>query len=301
MKQVTSIGEILFDVFETEEKLGGAPFNFIYHIIKLTGDGKIISRIGNDNSGNEILKFFKQNKISPEYMQIDSVHPTGTAKPELNNEKIPVWNITTNTAYDFIEMNKGIKKLADEKTSCIYFGTLAQREEISRKTIQSLFNRKIKYFYDLNIRQNFYSGEIIRSSLNTANVVKLNSEELTIIKDLFFVPFKRSFNQDKIADLLITTFDIDLLCITMGGEGAALYNKNDSCHYQILVNKSDIADTVGAGDAYAAILCIGYLRNWDIKKTNKLASEFAAEIIKIQGALPSDDSLYNYFKNEINN
>ena len=195
MNQIASVGEILFDIFDNQKKIGGAPFNFIYHIIKLTGEGNFISRIGNDNFGKKVLEFFRQNKISSDYLQIDSSHPTGTAKPELNNEKIPVWNITTNTAYDFIELNKEIKKLVDEKPGCIYFGTLAQREEKSRKTIQSLFNMKIKYFYDLNIRQSFYSREIIGLSLKTANVVKLNSDELTIIKELFCDPSKVSLSQ----------------------------------------------------------------------------------------------------------
>lgn len=300
MKQVTSIGEILFDVFDEGKKIGGAPFNFIYHIIKITGEGNFISRVGNDNFGKAVLEFFKLNSISSDFLQVDKVHPTGLAKPELNNEKIPVWNIKTNTAYDFIELNKETGKLIDEKTGCMYFGTLAQREEISRKTIQSLFDRKIKYIYDLNIRQNFYSSEIVELSLKAADVVKLNLDELIIIKELFFEPSKVSLSQDKTANFLIKEFNIDLLCVTMGEKGAALYKKDDTSYYRTHVNQTDIVDTVGAGDAYAAILCVGYLRNWDIRKTNKLASEFAAEIIKIQGALPPDNSLYNYFKKEIN-
>ena len=300
MNQIASVGEILFDIFDNQKKIGGAPFNFIYHIIKLTGEGNFISRIGNDSLGKKILEFFRQNKISSDYLQIDNIRPTGTAKPELNNEKIPVWNITTNTAYDFIELSKEIKKLVDEKTGCIYFGTLAQREEKSRKTIQSLFNMKKIYFYDLNIRQRFYSKEIVGLSLKAANVVKLNSDELTIIKELFFNPSKVSLSQDETADFLIKKFKIDLLCITMGEEGAVLYKENYSSYYQTHVNQTDIADTVGAGDAYAAILCIGYLKNWEIRKTNKLASEFAAEIIKAHGALPPNDLLYIYFQKEIN-
>ncbi|MGB8321114.1 MAG: PfkB family carbohydrate kinase [Ignavibacteriaceae bacterium] len=300
MMQITSIGEILFDIYNKQKKIGGAPFNFIYHIIKLTGEGNFISRIGKDPLGNEVLEFFRLNKISSDYLQIDNIYFTGTAKPELNNEKIPVWNIKTETAYDFIELNKEIDKLVDEKTGCIYFGTLAQRKIISRKTIQSLFKKSKKYFYDLNIRQNFYSKEIVELSLKAAHVVKLNIDELIIIKDLFFEPSKISLSQDETADILINKFKIDLLCITMGGKGAALYKGNDSCCYQIDVKQNDIVDTIGAGDAYAAILCIGYLNNWDIRKTNRLASEFAAEIIKIQGAIPADDSLYNYFKKVIN-
>lgn len=300
MKQIASIGEILFDIFDKEEKIGGAPFNFIYHVIKLIGEGNFISRIGYDRLGETVLEFFKSNEISRDFLQIDKSHPTGTAKPELNKEKIPEWEIVTCTAYDFIELNSGIKKLIDEKTNCIYFGTLAQREKISRNTIQSLFNRRVKYFYDLNIRQNFFSKDIIESSLKTANVVKLNFDELAIIKELFFEYNENSSSLNKIGEIIIKKFDIELLCITMGEKGAVLYKENDHCFYQTNVIKTDIIDTVGAGDAYAAILCIGYLRNWDIRKTNKLASDFAAEIIKIQGALPADDLIYSSFRKRIN-
>lgn len=299
MKQITSIGEILFDIFDKEEKIGGAPFNFIYHIIKLTGEGNFISRIGNDRLGNAVLEFFKFNNIPHDYLQIDKIHPTGLAKPELNEEKIPEWNIKTNAAYDFIELTKDTEKVINEKTNCIYFGTLAQREEISRKTIQSFFNRKVKYFCDLNIRQNYFSKEIIELSLKTADIVKLNLDELMIIRDLFFESPEIYLNQDESAEILIKKFNIDLLCITMGEKGAVLYKENDSCYYQTYVNQADIVDTVGAGDAYAAMLCLAYLKKRDIGKTNKLASEFASEIIKVQGALPPDDSIYSHFKKRV--
>ncbi len=300
MKQITSIGEILFDIFGSDEKLGGAPFNFIYHIIKLTGQGNFISRIGDDRLGKSILEFFKSNKISSNYIQIDKEYPTGEAEPELSKEKIPVWKIKNSTAYDLIESNKEIKKLINEKTDCIYFGTLAQRNEKSQRTIQSLFNNKIKYFCDLNIRQNFYSRDIIEKSLNAANVLKINLDELSLIKDLFIKNGGALLHQEKIARVIIKEFNIDLLSITMGEKGAVIYKENDSCYYRAAVNQNEIKDTVGAGDAYAAILCIGYLRNWDIRKINKLASEFAAEIIKIKGALPDYDSIYLDFSKRIN-
>lgn len=300
MKQIVSVGEILFDIFDNTSKLGGAPFNFIYHIIKLTGEGNFISRIGNDSLGETVLEFFRTNKISSRYLQIDKSHPTGLARPEFNKEKIPEWKIKLNTAYDFIELNNKIKLLLDKKTSCLYFGTLAQRKVISRKTIQSLFNKRIKYFCDLNIRQDFFSKDIIESSFKAANVVKFNSDELTIIKELFFENDKTYLAQDKIAEALAKKFNIELLCITLGEKGAFLYKGSDFCFYQSAVNQIDIVDTVGAGDAYASILCLGYLRNWDIRKINKLASEFAAEITKIQGALPSTDSIYSCFRKGLN-
>jgi fructokinase len=159
MPLITSIGEILFDVYNNYRKLGGAPFNFIYHIIKLTGEGNFISRIGEDTNGEDILNFLRKKSISPEYIQNDKEHPTGRATANLDENKIPHWVIEENCAYDFIEMKSSTEELI-RKTDCLYFGTLAQRNSVSRNTIQSLFRRRIKYFCDLNIRQNFFTKKL---------------------------------------------------------------------------------------------------------------------------------------------
>lgn len=302
MKQITSIGEILFDLYGGEKRIGGAPFNFIYHIINLTGNGNFISRIGNDRLGKDILEFLKFHNISSYYIQIDIKHPTGEASAKLDESKIPEWTIMPDTAYDFIQLSQEVKELIDNYTSCVYYGTLAQRSNESRNTIQSLFNSEVKYFCDLNIRQNFYKKEIIERSLKAANVVKLNYDELKLIADLLFNHVKDPFKleDEDFARLIIKKFNIDLLCVTMGENGAILYKGNDSYHCKVNVKPDEIIDTVGAGDAYSVILCIGYLKNWNIKKINILACDFASEIIKIKGALPSDNSLYNEFRKKIN-
>ena len=299
MNSITSIGEILFDIVRDEEKLGGAPFNFIYHVINLTGKGNFISRVGNDLFGKMILSFLESENISSDYIQVDEEHSTGVARAKMDVDKIPIWSIKSNTAYDFMELNKEITELIDKNTDCIYFGTLAQRMEKSRGTIHSLFNKKLKYFCDLNIRQDFYSKEIIKVSLNAANVVKLNLDELKLIYNLFIESSGFPFSLESAVNYLIKEFNIELLCVTMGEEGAALYNGNDSCLYRVKVNDDEIADTIGAGDAYAAILCIGYLNKWEIRKINRLACEFASEIVKIKGALPGDDLIYSEFRKEI--
>lgn len=294
MKRITAFGEILFDVYPEVKKLGGAPFNFIYHIKKLTGNGNFISRIGNDAAGNEILSLMKSNFISTQFMQVDAQHPTGDAFSNLDENKIPHWKIETDCAYDFIKPDENIRKLINKSTDCLYFGTLAQRSEQSKMTLHSLFGRRIKYFCDLNIRQSFYSKKIIETSLKACNVLKLNDEELKLVNNLFF---QENFDEINLAKIVSERFKIDLVCITLGPNGAIIYKDGASNHFKIEVEQ--VLDTVGAGDAYAAILCLGYLENWEISKINKIASGFAAEIVKIEGALPNDDSFYKEIRTTV--
>ncbi len=296
MKNITSIGEILFDVYPDGKQLGGAPFNFIYHIFKLTGQGKFISRVGNDDLGNEIIDFLKTNNISSEFIQLDEQHKTGVAKPALNESKIPDWTIELNRAYDFIELNDKVENLISKNSDCLCFGTLAQREEKSRSTIQSLFNEKIKYFCDLNIRQKFYSKDVIEKSLNTADVLKLNMDEIKLVNGILL---EDEFELKNTAQKLIQKYKIDMLCVTNGENGSYLFTKDEENHYKVKVD--DIVDTVGAGDAYSAILCIGYLNGWKLSRINKNASEFAAEVVRVNGALPKDESIYENFRDKINN
>ena len=296
MKKITSIGEILFDIYPDGKKLGGAAFNFVYHIIKLTGKANFVSRVGNDSDGNEILDILKNKNVSTEFIQIDQKHKTGIAETTLNEKKIPTFVIEKNRAYDFIELTNSLEKLISENTDCLYFGTLAQRNKQSRETIRYLSEKKVKCICDLNIRQNFYTPEIIEASLKVANVLKLNEDELELVNKLVL---KTEYDSTKTARKLLEIFNIELLCVTKGSAGAVLYSGDKENFYKISNNK--VVDTVGAGDAYASLLCIGYLKNWNIEKCNKLASEFANEIVKIEGALPDDDGVYESFKEIILN
>ena len=288
--KVTSLGEILFDIYTDNKKLGGAPFNFIYHIIKLTGKGNLVSRIGNDKNGEDILQFLNSSEISTEFIQIDSKHPTGTAKPVLSENKIPRWQITTGTAYDYIEDSTAINRLIENDTDCLYFGSLAQRGKQTRDTLHTYFGRDIKYFCDLNIRQKFYDREILETSIKASDVLKLNIDELKLVNRLMY---DGEFDFEKSSLQLKDDFNIDLLCITLGGEGSVLFYK-DKIHSHS-VHEKNVIDTVGAGDAFAALLCIGYFSGWDIERINRTASEFASEIVQIHGALPDNDSIYEKF------
>ena len=297
MKKITSFGEILFDVYPDGKKLGGAPFNFIYHIIKLTGKANFVSRVGNDQNGDEILQILKDREISSEFIQIDQNHKTGVAKTTLNEKKIPDFIIEENVAYDFIELTDPLKKLISQNTDCFYFGTLAQRSEQSRNTVQKLAaDPNVKCICDLNIRQNYYTPETIEQSLSAVDVLKLNEQELELVNKLII---KSEVNKTETVEKMMRIFNIELLCVTKGSSGAILYKDGQENYYKIKNDK--VVDTVGAGDAYASMLCIGYLMNWSIEKINKLASEFANEIIKVKGALPEDDTVYQSFKKIIMN
>lgn len=290
MPAIASIGEILFDIYDDDKKIGGAPFNFIYHIIKLSGSGNFISRVGNDENGKEILDFFKKSEIPDEYIQIDSEHSTGKAVANLNENKIPNWVIEENSAYDFIELTNEVDDFV-KNSDCLYFGSLAQRNNVSRETIQSLFNKDVKFFCDLNIRQKFYTKEIAELSLRTADVLKINEDELILLNDLFL---KEKYNLERSALELKELFNVDMICVTKGESGSYLFKGDKADYCKASVEKP--VDTVGAGDAFAAILCIGYLSKLNLGELNKTANDFAGEIVKITGALPYTDGIYDRFR-----
>lgn len=288
---IVSIGEVLFDVFPCCRWLGGAPFNFISHVNKLTGRGYFISSVGNDIFGEEILEEMNRNNIPREFVEKDVLHPTGLASVKVDKNGDPSFTIVENSAYDFIKVSPETREFVKNNASMVYFGSLAQRNTVSREAIRSLWGLDVKYFCDINIRQQFYDKETVTSSLGAADVVKLNLSELELIYELLYGGI---FEMDSAALRLMQEFHIDLVCVTMDADGAALYRGNEKDSYKASV--SQIADTVGAGDAYSAILAIGYLKGWPLRRINGIASEFASAVCQIEGALPKDDEFYKDYK-----
>jgi fructokinase len=327
MFKITAIGEILFDMYPTSKNLGGAPLNFLYHVHKITGCGNMVSRVGHDVLGKKVFDFLYKNKISTRFIQEDHLHPTGVATVLMNENKQPSFVIDADRAYDFIETSEELEQLVKKETDCFYFGTLAQRNEVTRKTIQLLFNKGTEYFYDLNIRDDFFNKEIIELSLRAADVLKVSIEELKLLNDLFLpAPLgNETFDIEKTSAELMEKFNIELLAVTLGSDGSALFSSSEFIrkdgtngsdgtsglteeterrtgkfdYYK--PNPVEPVDTLGAGDAFASILCIGYLQRWSLRKINKLANNFAAEICRIKGALPEDEGVYSYIKEKIKN
>lgn len=295
-KSITSIGEILFDIYGDIKTIGGAPFNFIYHINRFMDNTIFISAIGKDNEGKKIFNFLLDENISTEFIKINQTKPTGRVIVELNEDKIPEYNIKTDVAYDFIELSENEKNKILKTSQMIYFGSLCQRNEVSRKTIQSLFNTEALLFCDINLRQNYYSKKIIEDSLNSCNILKLNETELDLITNLCF---KESQSYLKNVTNILTKYNIDYISVTKGNNGADIFSKNGSVSYKSEI--INVVDTVGAGDAYSAILALGILNNIEIDKTNSLATSFAAEVCKQKGALINNSKIYDKYYKELLN
>lgn len=290
--RVTAIGEILYDVYPDKKKLGGAPFNFIYHIWKILGNVTFVSSVGNDANGKEMLSFLNSISFNTKHIYIDKKFPTGTVQVKLSEDKTPQFTISPECSYDYITLRDSTRQLIENETDLLYLGTLSTRSETSRNTIMSLFNKPhLKYFCDLNLRHNFYTKELIEKTLLTCNVLKINQEELDKLKQFFDL---QQFNNRAI-EQLITKFDIDLIGLTLGENGAELYTKNENNYYKTEI--INVVDTLGAGDAFAAILCLGYLYKMPITEINKLANKFAAEICMVNGALPNDNLVYEKVRN----
>jgi len=288
---ITSIGEILFDIYPNHKRLGGAPLNFIYHVKKLTDNGNIISRVGKDVLGNKAVNDLKHSGLSFDYIQHDNLHPTGMAIVHLDDSGIPNFKIDTDSAYDFIEMNDENENLIIADTDCLYFGTLAQRSELSRKTIQSFFNRGLKYFADLNLRQNYYDEEVLSTSLKAADFIKVNYEEMHILNDIIL---QGEYHTEKVAYELMEKFEINMVAVTRGKDGSSIFENGKRYDHSNIDVK--VVDTTGAGDAFAAVLCVGYLHGLEIPYINKLANDFASEICQFEGALPKYDRIYESFR-----
>jgi len=289
--KITAIGEILFDIYPEKKRLGGAPFNFIYHIWKITGEANFISSVGNDENGNEILRFLNSAGFNKKYISVDEEHPTGTVHVKIRKDKTPQYIMSTENSSDFIKLDESIIRLIKSETDLLYFGTFSQRSKTTRNTITSLLGKRIKYFCDLNLRHNFYTQEIIDTALFKSNVVKVNEAELNIINKEIY---NYSINPDVLIQKLIEDFSLDLLCITRGAKGATLASKTELDTFKI--DLLHPIDTLGAGDAYSAILCLGYLNNMPLKEINRLANRFAADICMVDGAIPKKDSIYSDYR-----
>ncbi len=288
-------GEILFDVFPWGKRLGGAPFNFAYHLKKMGLDVRFVSRVSLDSNGIDILDFLDKNNFHIDDIQIDPSSRTGTVNVLESDNGEHFFEIEKNTAYDNLEYSERVRSLINKKPDLIYFGTLQQRTEKGSDTVHRILNEasgKSRLFCDLNLRQDFYSKEIIKSSLLFSDLLKLNCEELDIILKMLFEDNKEN------PSALLNEYNISDIIITKGKHGSTWTTRDKNEEYQN-AGKIIIEDTVGAGDAFAAVAAAGYLQKLPVKKIIKLAGGFASHICTVKGALPETDSYYDYLKKEM--
>jgi fructokinase len=291
-------GEILFDLFKDRRRMGGAPFNFAFHLKKLGFDVRFISRVGNDDLGKEILDFLSSHQFNTTDIQIDPVLPTGTVQVDVS-ENSHTFTIIKNTAWDRIDFNPQMASLMAQGPELFYFGSLVQRTETGRALIQRILERKVlgtRVFCDINLRPASYNAAVIQTCLSGADILKLNKEEL---KAAAGDTVGSEATAGEAARGLMREHRINRIILTLGPDGSSWFTQ-DTVHHRPAAPVPEIKDTVGAGDAYAAMSAAGLLKNLPPAVCMELASEFAAHICTLEGALPRDDHIYREFNQRMN-
>ncbi len=281
---IVGLGELLWDLFASGKQLGGAPANFAY-ITNLLGDTGIpASRVGQDALGDEALKRLSKLELSAAFVQSDPIYPTGVVKVEIGDGGQPRFQILEPVAWDFMEWAVDWQRLASE-ADAVCFGSLAQRSARSRTTIRNFLyttRREAVRIFDVNLRQNFYSREVLEESMKLATIVKLNHEELPKIMRIF--ELENGGEQDA-AQRLLSLHNLKLVCVTRGNCGSLLISPDEGNEHPGFEVK--VADTVGAGDAFTAALVHGYLRKTPLAQINETANRVGAWVASQSGATPA--------------
>jgi len=280
--KTVGIGEVLWDLLPSGSQLGGAPANFTYHTHALGASARVITRVGDDDFGRAIRQRFEEQGIADGTVQTDSMVPTGTVTVSLAGNGIPNYVIHEDVAWDEIQITP-MALNAVEEADAICFGSLAQRREPSRATIQKLVaaaSPNALRVFDINLRQKYFSGEIIEQSLRLANVLKLNDSELPILAKIFSLT---GSIREQISQLAMK-FDLQLIALTRGPAGSLLFQ--DGRWSDCPSVPIEVVDTVGAGDAFAAILVLGLLHKMELDDINALADEVARYVCSCTGATP---------------
>lgn len=282
-KRIVGLGEVLWDIFPDRSCLGGAPANFAY-ITTLMGDrGIVASRVGEDSLGIDALRRMEELGLDIDHVQTDREHPTGTVKVDVDNKGQARFEISHPVAWDFLELTDNWRELA-ESADAVCFGSLAQRSGPARVAIQNFVRatrpQTLKVF-DVNLRQSYYSADVLTESMRLADVVKFNDEELPRIMELSKLPHKDELSS---ARKLIEQYDLSVVCVTRGGRGSLLVRAEDSSLHAGF--KVHVADTVGSGDAFTAGLVHEYLHGASLDLMNEVANLVGAWVASEVGAMP---------------
>ena len=278
---VVGIGELLWDLLPTGKTAGGAPINFVYHASRLGAEGYAVSAIGDDEDGVEILKELDKNSI--QYLIEKVPYPTGTVKVKLKEDGIPEYTITERVAWDHMSPTSDAVDLA-ERADAICFGALAQRSTQSRETIQAIlsFAPDTAYrLFDINLRQHYYNKGLIEESLYLSNVLKMNSDEMNRLKELFGL----NGTEDEIAAWFMEKYNLKMVVLTAGASYSTVYTPDEVS--TLPIPEVEVVDTVGAGDAFSAALIMSLLNGGTLKEAHRYAVKIAAFVCSGKGAWPS--------------
>lgn len=281
---VVGIGEALWDMLPEGKKLGGAPANFAYHVSQFGLSGMVVSAVGNDQPGREILDTLAAKRLNMLIETLD--YPTGTVQVEVDDNGIPRYRIKENVAWDNIPFTDKLKAIA-ERTTAVCFGSLAQRNRVSRETINNFLalvpNQKGVYkIFDINLRQEFYTKEIICHSLEQCNILKINDEELITVSGMFGYPDTMDFQER--CRRLLSDYNLEMLILTCGVNGSYVFTSGDVSFIE--TPKVTVADTVGAGDSFTASFISALLMKKTVREAHRLAVDVSAFVCTRNGAMP---------------
>ncbi len=280
---IVGMGEILWDILPEGKQLGGAPVNFTYHVSQLGLNALAVSAVGHDALGDEILSVLCSRNMEHRIFKVD--FPTGTVNVTLDTAGVPSYEICEGVAWDNIPADKSLIGIAHD-TAAFCFGTLAQRNEISRRAIRSFLelmpqNDDVLKIYDINLRQHFYSYEIIKESMRLCNILKINDDEYIVLSEMFGLPIN-----DLVAGArrLISEFNLKTVIVTCGATGSYAVTVDDASW--LPTPKVEVRDTVGAGDSFTATFIGAWLSGMGLREAHCLAVDVAAYVCSCSGAMP---------------
>jgi len=277
---IICFGEILWDNLPSGRKAGGAPMNVAYHLNRVGANSQLISRVGNDNSGRELRAFSSLIGLPSTFLQTDNDYPTGEVMATVLENHEVVYDIRLDAAWDYITWDPQFARIATEADAFV-FGSLAVRNGKSRETLLQLLEKARYKVFDINLRAPHYNKEVLELLLPKANLLKLNSDELTLLTDWFY---KSGAPENDSISFLQQSFGIQEIIITKGAEGASFYQGEAA--YQGNAYQVKVADTVGAGDSFLAAFLYQKLMGMPIPETLNYALAMGGFIAAQEGACP---------------
>lgn len=282
-KIVVGMGEALWDVLPEGKKIGGAPANFAYHVSQFGLPSCVVSAIGDDALGKEIIENFTSKGLDQLIAEVP--YPTGTVQVEIDQTGIPLYDIKENVAWDNIPYTEHLDALA-KRTKAVCFGSLAQRNVVSRETINLFLDTMPKdddslIVFDVNLRQGFYNKEILCKSMQNCNILKINDEELITVSRMFGYPGIDL--QDK-CWILLGKYNLKMLILTCGINGSYVFTPGN-VSFQA-TPKVEVADTVGAGDSFTAAFIASILKGKSVTEAHTIAVKTSAFVCTQKGAMP---------------
>lgn len=284
---MVGLGEVLWDLLPSGRVLGGAPTNFAYMTSVLGNRGIVASRIGKDSLGQEACEVMENLGLTTGYIQRDEDHETGSAGVLLDPAGLPTFTIKDSVAWDFLNWTSMLEELSVQ-ADVVCYGSLAQRSPISADTIDRFLSNTRKgtlKIFDVNLRQSFYSTEILQKLFLQADIAKLTDQEMRTVGSLLS-PVDTD-EEEELADWLRSEFELKLVCITRGDRGSLLVSEGDVVEHPGLA--VEVVDTVGAGDAFTACLADQFIQGRPLTEISTAANRFASWVVTQMGAMPKMD------------